>query len=94
VHKENEIKFGFGRRKHLSHEFYQNGILKYSDPVVHKTHCFSVTKCKTKHVNALFMEIHVLYSEIKIICNINMVCGQNLQILTLKQAASTVTIAL
>jgi hypothetical protein len=90
VFKGNEIKFGLSR----SHEFGQNVILKYSDLAVHKTHCLAFTKHKTRHVNALFMEMHVLYSEIKIIYNINMLCGQNLQILTLKQAVSTVTIAL
>lgn len=94
MRKGNEINFCLARGKHLNHEFNQNDILKYSDPAVHKTCCFSVTKCKTKHVNALFMEINVLCSEIKIIYNINMPCGQNLQTLPLKQAVYTVTISL
>jgi hypothetical protein len=79
------------RRKHLSHEFDQNDILKHSDPAVHKTHCFSLIKSKTKYVNVVFMEVNVYYSEIKIVY---MMCEQNLQILTLKQAVYRVTIAL
>lgn len=94
MHKGNEIKFFLAGRKHLSHEFDQNDIFKHSDPAVHKTYCLSVTKCKNKHVNAVFMVITVSYSEIKVIYNIYMLCEQNLQILTLKQAVCTVTIAL
>jgi hypothetical protein len=53
VHKGNEINFCLARRKHLSHEFDQNDILKNSDPAVHKTHLFSVSNCKTKHVSTV-----------------------------------------
>lgn len=94
MRKGNEINCCLARKKHLNHEFNKNYILKYSDPTVHKTYCFSVSKCKTKHVNVLFMEIHVLCSKIKIIYNINMPCGQNLQTLPLKQAAYIVAISL
>jgi len=85
---------GFNARKTNNNKQTNNDILKHSDPAVHKTHCFSVTKCKTKHVNVLFMEINVLYSEVKIIFNTYMLCEQNLQILTLKQTVYTVTVAL